>query len=322
MSGKWLEPPRSLLVLLGLVTLVSVSALGWLGWRLVEQERVLAEQRSRERVSQSADRIAGLARGRFAELGESVAGWLSNLPTGDKPETGLLLITDARQLQAFPAGRLLYHPNPSPWPDAPGEPFDEIELLEFQAAKPELAVEQYRRLAEAGNVLVRAGALMRLGRGLRRYNAAAVGAYERLAAITGVRVAGVPAPLLARHALWQLGREDGVGLKADLLQGRWHLSRAQFQFFWSELSPQSPPDQKLLAYAVAVDRLWKTRSQDAPARNRRVIAAGGRSLLAIERNAGERRAVLLTEPDSIFKLIGARCWLPEPDAPTRRVRST
>jgi hypothetical protein len=41
----WLRPPRSLLAILLLLTLVSVCAVGWLGWRLISQERVVEAQR-------------------------------------------------------------------------------------------------------------------------------------------------------------------------------------------------------------------------------------------------------------------------------------
>jgi hypothetical protein len=42
---EWLRPPRNLLIILFLLTLVSVSALAWFGWKLLEQERVVEAQR-------------------------------------------------------------------------------------------------------------------------------------------------------------------------------------------------------------------------------------------------------------------------------------
>ena len=68
---EWLKPPRTLLLLLFLLTLVSVSALGWFGWRLLEQERAVDAQRSQERVEAVADRIAATV-----ETGET--GWERN----------------------------------------------------------------------------------------------------------------------------------------------------------------------------------------------------------------------------------------------------
>jgi threonine/homoserine/homoserine lactone efflux protein len=71
---EWLKPPRSLLLLLflvTLVTLVSVSALAWLGWRVLDKERVIETQRAQDRLEQTSDRVAAVARGALAETGES-----------------------------------------------------------------------------------------------------------------------------------------------------------------------------------------------------------------------------------------------------------
>src|ERR1700678_2814258 len=89
---EWLKPPRSLLTILFLVTLVSVSALGWFGWKLLDQERVVESQRDRERLEQAADRIAAIARGALAETGERLGTWLITPPSDGKPDEGLLLL--------------------------------------------------------------------------------------------------------------------------------------------------------------------------------------------------------------------------------------
>src|ERR1700748_532264 len=73
---EWLKPPRSLLIVLSLVTLVSVSALGWFGWKLLDQERAVEAQRARERLEQGGDRRVAIARGTLAEAGERVGTWL------------------------------------------------------------------------------------------------------------------------------------------------------------------------------------------------------------------------------------------------------
>ena len=45
-------------MILLLLTLVSVSAVGWLGWSLVSQDRIVEAQQARERLEQAGDRIA------------------------------------------------------------------------------------------------------------------------------------------------------------------------------------------------------------------------------------------------------------------------
>src|SRR5215831_5865580 len=67
--GQWLKPPGTLLLILLLVTVASASGVVWSGWRLLQQEGIVQSQRSRERLEQSADRIAALVRGSLAETG-------------------------------------------------------------------------------------------------------------------------------------------------------------------------------------------------------------------------------------------------------------
>lgn len=102
-----------------LVTLVSVSALGWFGWKLLDQERVVESQRDRERLEQAAERIAAIARGALAETGERLGTWLITPPPEGKPDEGLLLLLSSYRAPAtfrpLPAHRLLYRPsNPAP----------------------------------------------------------------------------------------------------------------------------------------------------------------------------------------------------------------
>src|ERR1700676_2411767 len=102
---EWLKPPRTLLLILFLLTLVSVSALGWFGWKLLDQERMLEAQRVQERLEQTADRIAATLRGTLAETGERLGSGLAAAP----PE-GLLLQFKDTAMAATPAERLRYYP--------------------------------------------------------------------------------------------------------------------------------------------------------------------------------------------------------------------
>src|SRR5579871_4232401 len=113
LNPAWLRPPRSLLTLLFLFTFVSVSALGWFGWKLLDQERVVESQRAQEKLEESADRIAAIARGILAETGERLGAWAIAPPADGKPEQGLLLRSDTNGgVAALPAHRLLYRPEP------------------------------------------------------------------------------------------------------------------------------------------------------------------------------------------------------------------
>jgi cell division protein FtsB len=61
--GAWFQPPRRILVSFLVFALAPVAALGWLGWRLMEQEHALERQRAHESLQSAADKIgATLAR--------------------------------------------------------------------------------------------------------------------------------------------------------------------------------------------------------------------------------------------------------------------
>ena len=173
-AQEWLKPPRSLLAILFLVTLVSVSSLAWFGWKLLDQERVVEVQRSQERLDQAADRIAVIARGMLAETGERL-GNSAVIPSATAAQAGgpqkdeLLLTFSGTDpaVTAQPPGRLLYRPEVSPEIDLSSGIFSDGELLEFQHALPDRAIANYRHLTDSGNSGVRAGALMRIARVLR-----------------------------------------------------------------------------------------------------------------------------------------------------------
>src|SRR5215471_13387305 len=101
---EWLRPPKLLLSILALLTLVSVSALAWFGWKFFQQDRMVEAQRDTARRAQAADRIVATLRGTLAEAGERVGGWiLSPAPPG-KPEEGVLLLMDGTGLSIYHAG--------------------------------------------------------------------------------------------------------------------------------------------------------------------------------------------------------------------------
>ena len=55
---RWFRPPRHLLALFLAVTIIPATALAWLSWRLLEQDRALASQRVQEQLEHAADLVA------------------------------------------------------------------------------------------------------------------------------------------------------------------------------------------------------------------------------------------------------------------------
>jgi signal transduction histidine kinase len=308
---EWLKPPRSLLLLLFLVTLVSVSALAWFGWRLLDQERVIEAQRAQDRLEQASDRIAAVARGALAETGERLGSWLIAPPSDGKPEEGLLLIFSGNDLVALPPHRLLYRPTPNPQPEEFPDTFAEGEVLEFQQLLPARAADWYRRLADSSNPGIRAGALMRMARVLRKTGRTeeARATYLRLETVGEARVAGVPAELTARHALSEISslKTDAVALQHDLLSGRWQLTRGQFEFYWQEASRLAaetlavPAESAALSDAAA--EWWQNSSHDRSLSGQTTMWIDNRAWFAIWRGVPGRKAVLLIRPEYLLRPV-------------------
>ena len=65
--------PLKLLTLFVLLSGIPLAALGWLGWRVLEQDRALESQRVRERLDSAASLIA-------RELDRTLSAWEGMLP--------------------------------------------------------------------------------------------------------------------------------------------------------------------------------------------------------------------------------------------------
>lgn len=303
---EWLKPPRTLLLFLFLLTLVSVSALSWFGWKVLDQERMVEAQRLQQRVDQSADRIAATLRGALAETGE-LLGASSITP----PDDGLLLIFEDNRMTARPGTRLLYYPVGSPGLEAPPAVFAEAEGAEFLQPQLQPALELYQRLAESPNLAIRAGALLREGRVLRKMGqtGASRAVFQQLAGIPEAAIATAPADLVARHALCELSVNctGSAELKRDLLSGRWRLSRGQFKFYWSEAERLSglndPPPGGMVALSEAAAFAWQERKRDPDTLRQQTVWVQNQPFLLLWRGRAERRAILIMRPASVLRPI-------------------
>jgi len=310
---EWLKPPRSLLLILFLVTLVSVSALAWFGWKVLDQERDVEARRAQDRLEQAADRIAATMRGALADTGDRLGAWVMAPPSDGQPEQGLLLLVTDNAFSALPSDRLLYRPFPSPEPEADPAAFADGETLEFQPAQPDRAIEWYHRLADSKNPAIRAGALMRQARVLRRMaridEARAV--YLVLAASRGVRVAGAPAELVARHELCDLSgnREEAEALRRDLLRARWQLTRGQFGFYWSETGRLSGHEEaapaELVRWSEVAALAWAELKRQQSPRGQNTMWVDGHPYFLIWRGVSGRLAALVSRPEAVLKPVAS-----------------
>ena len=229
LESDWLKPPRRLLLFLFTLTLVSVSSLLWFGWKLLEQERLVEAQRGQERLEQAADRIAASLRRTIFETTARLTTWKPGQPSQFPFKPELLLQIRSGHLTVEPAGILLYYPT-EVIPEAPEPLFTQAEMFEFAQDQPLEALRLYRQLAANPNSAIRAGALIRQARVLRRLNrmAEATPLYHQLATINDATVAGIPADLVAISELAALTKSGTRQLQHDLSTGRWALTRGQF----------------------------------------------------------------------------------------------
>ena len=106
-----LRPPRSLLAALAATTLVVTLAVSWAGWRLLDQQGAIDDQRAWEQIETSADALAADVRGNLAETGERISAWVAD-PAALPPviDGAVVVAITAEQLLVAPAGGLPFVP--------------------------------------------------------------------------------------------------------------------------------------------------------------------------------------------------------------------
>lgn len=309
-APAWLKPPATLFFILFLLTLVSVSALAWFGWRLFEQERLVEAQRSRERLEQAADRIAATLRGTLAETGDRLGEWENaENPASDSP--GMVLHIQDDTLTVVPPGKLIYSPFASAQPEASASIFADGEDLEFAQKEPRKALDFYKKLTDSPDASVRAGALLRAARVLRNLGQIESSRvlYQRLAKIKTANVAGAPADLVGLQALCEIGpaglpNPSCHTISDGLHQGQWQLTQGQFEFYSSQ-SHADPPKPESLAFAQAASRIWDERARNPNQRGQETVWIGDHPYFLLWRGTPDHRAVLIAKPDSILKQVSA-----------------
>ncbi len=283
----WFRPPRHLLLMFLSISLGPAAALGWLSWRLLEQDRALEAERIQERIENAADTASAYLRQGQADV-EGKLERLARLPQADLSAAAameadgfgdavLLVAFRQEEVLAFPGGQLLYYPYLPPVQEASAAVFSTGENYEYRQQDYARAIAAFRQLSTSPDTTTRAGALMRLARTLRKAGRLdqALTVYEELERMGSLRIGsvGVPAELLARHSrcsmLEQLKRRsdlrnDAEALSRDLARARWPLLRAAYDYYRGEtlrwLGTEEPdrasPSAEKPAMAAAVEILW------------------------------------------------------------------
>ena len=312
----WFRSPRHWLGLFLLITLAPSTLLVWFGWRSLQQDRALALQAVQERRSQAADLIV-------SGLEQSVAGAEQSLRDPSamealaKPEGAVAVVLSADHIEVSPGDRLLYYPVAPSGPEPSAQAFAAADDLEFRRSDFGAAAAALRPLTQSSDPAIRAAALVRLARNLRKGGqvASALDLYSRAAEIRHVYVSGVPADLLARWARCDLLaqerrnaelQQEAGPLYTDLLHGRWQLSRAVYEFHaeearrWLGGNPAYGPPADALALAAAVEWLWNQRGDLVS----RAVTINGMQITIVCVRRGSRLAALVATPDYV-----KRQWL-------------
>jgi signal transduction histidine kinase len=230
---EWFRPPRAVLTLFIALMSVCALALGWLGWQVLVQDQMVEVQRRQERLENAADRA-------MATMEQTLSGADAVVTVAANGET-----------QVTPAGRLAYTPSQPAPPAVAADLFAEAESLEFLRHDFGKAAAAYSRLAESAAPKIRAEALLRLGRALRREGKyqKALEAYTSLEKFGSTPVAGMPASLVARAARCSTLHESGdsvgveretVALWTELTLAKWNITKPTLETYLSDLRELAP----------------------------------------------------------------------------------
>ena len=281
---------RRLVALIVGVTVVPLATLVWLGWRLLEQDRVLEQQQVRQRVERAADLIVAALQRAVGTLEQRLGDGNANWPQG--------------------AVAVVFRSPAASLPEAPTAVFGQGEALEFRARDLPAAAAVFRTLSTSADPAVRAGALARLGRVLRTaggYQEARL-VYSRLARMDAVSVQGVPASLVAAYGqgsvLQQLHDEPALRrvaaeLDADLRSGRWPITAALYQLYSRDAArwrgAESHVSDAAADAAGDVWSRWTSGALDPDSAGREILRVGPQRLGVLwKATKDELRMVIVT----------------------------
>jgi len=316
----WLRPQRDLMMLFLLVMLAPAATLVVLGLRLLEQDRALEQQRLTEQRESAADRAV-------LSLEQALTATeirLANPKAWDAAEDTLGVVFHSQGIEVTPPGRLLYYPVVPERREAPAGLFRQVEEYEFARQDYQSAIVRCRELSSSSDLAIRAGALLRLARNLRKADQrqAALAIYDQLGRTQPMTLGGLPADLLARRArcsiLAELDRaedllREAAALEADLRAGRWQLDRASYLYFSEQangwLGSLGNPESVQEALAAAVETLWKKWKQRpwnaSNQAGRQCLSGETVVLVALWQSTPERMVALVAGPR-----YQARNWFP------------
>ena len=233
--ASWFRPPRRTLTVFVCLMTAFGLAFGWLGWQLLERDRLAERSQLQDRLELAADRVvAGLTRqlAAFDRVGDR-----RDQAARPVPDDVVAFEVTGLGIVAWPPGRLPFYPVVDAV-DPPREAaFAEASAAEYRRSDPREASSIFRDLARSKRPEVRALALAGLGRTLKKAGRPdeALRAYDELSGMGAPRIGDVPSELFAHEArctvFAALGRADELQqearrMEAALWDGRFVITRA------------------------------------------------------------------------------------------------
>jgi signal transduction histidine kinase len=327
--GSRLHSPRRQLALFLALTMVPSMALAWLGWQFVVQDRALQSQRLREVLERAAAVVVASLERELSAIERDLPSMLRLSGGAVVPIDQAVAILFERSGPAAHAGTpLLYLPAGSMIAGGPEPPQDfwtEAERLEFARGDLAAASSMYRSLAGSPDVHIRAGALLRLARVLKRSgrHLQALDSYLAMSAMPVARVNGDPADLVARWArievLGDLGRpaerqSEISSLSRDLDDGRWPIDRTAYRAFSSSIGASaSAHTHARAALSDAVQAAWTDWADGSPVlgRGRRVVHTGAGPILLVWQQDSSSLIAFAATPEYLASRWAAALAMPD-----------
>ena len=318
MIPKWLRGPRQLRLVFLATMMLLAGTLGWLGWRLLQQDQQLSAQRMAERRETAADLAVAALDRRLAAIDQDVTRLLA---TGEPHQAAgdgaLFLEFRPGTIRVWPQGRLLYLPDLPPSPEPSAALFTTSDQLEFQKHDYLGAIAALRQPAASSDPGVRAAALARIARNYRKAAQFRESQqyYRQVASLGAVPVAGMPATLagaLGEMAVFERQNDraslgtTAAGLVRQLHSGRWPITSATYRYVMQEAAHWAPESDREPAQAMAlteaVERLWEQwRADHALLVGRSGLETSAGPVLAVWRGSGSTLAAFIAGPDFLDK---------------------
>jgi signal transduction histidine kinase len=294
------------------VMLLLAGTLGWLGWRLLEQEQQLWVQRALERNESAADVVVAGLEKKLSAIERN----LDHVLAGGEPAPELAasdhmaVVHTARGLvRSWPEHRLVYVPALQDRAEAPPGAFAAADRLEFQKQDYAGAIAELRKMETSRDADLRAAALVRLCRNFLKSGQAeeALANYERLSALGEVRVGGLPAALAARAGTLGVfekqndrngAQRAARALYADLQSGLWPITPATYAYLAGQASRWLDEKQMRTGSGVplseGVEWLWESARSGA---GRSQLRTSSGSVLLVWRSSGAALAGFAATPE-------------------------